>query len=220
MDLIYIILGSIDIMVLLALMLQIFRWPFFRYWKGLLLIAVLCSVESYVMRNIIGAPEWDVIIQGSIVILGLIYSLKVPLYHAWTLSITGCLAFAVVQSLVLKGLGVFGMLSMEIGVDIKGIGAFIPQMLSQLTGIALSYMLYKLRLGFTFVTGPPYAQVRSIYAVRSLSFIFHFLAVLILAGGMVWVVRFGDRALDIIIFTGIPVLAGLIYLAYQEESKA
>ncbi|SDD97088.1 hypothetical protein SAMN02799630_04335 [Paenibacillus sp. UNCCL117] len=215
----YLVLGMMDVLALLALLFQIFRWPYFRHLGGALLIAGVCSVVSYCLRIVFDLTQWDMAAQGLIIFLGLLYTLKVHPYHAMTMTVTGYLAYAMVQLLGLKTLDGLGIVSADIAAEDAGAGIFSLQLLSQLAGIGLSYMLYKLRMGFTYVTGRVRETVSPVPAGEPLALFIHTVAVLVMASGMYWIIQFGNAGVDVMLWTGLPALGGLLYLAYKQESR-
>jgi hypothetical protein len=219
MPIMYLILGMIDLLVVLALLFQFFRWPFFRFWKGLFLIAGLGSFESYLMRLVWELPQWDIAVQGVTLLLGLWRLTKVRLHQALTLTVIGYLAFTTIQGLLIKALEAVGLIRMEIIFANIGMEVFFLQVVCQLTGFAVAYTLYKLRWGFSYVTFPVDPRQRPRCGGNHLAVILHVLGVLLVLSTMFLVIHLGSKGIDIVTYAGFPVLLGLIYLAYQEEIR-
>ncbi|MEK8131991.1 hypothetical protein WMW72_29190 [Paenibacillus filicis] len=179
----------------------------------------MSSVESYYFRIEYEIPQWDIAVQGLTLLLGLKYMLKVRLHHALTLTVSGLLAFMIIQGLVLKGLEALGIVSMNIIYENIGIDLFTLQVSCHIVGFGIAYTLYKLRLGFSYVTVPACNRHRSQSPGDKLAVVVHILAVLIVLSTMFLVIQYGGRGLDVVVYTGLPVLAGLMYLAYQEEIR-
>ncbi|MFC6229522.1 hypothetical protein ACFQI7_17015 [Paenibacillus allorhizosphaerae] len=214
----FLVFGTLDILVVLSLIFKIFRWPFFSYIKECLLIAFVCSIESFIMRTILHLPEWDMLGQFVILMLSLRYIIKVNYYHSLTLSIIGTLAYTEAVIIMFKFLDFAGIVTEEVAAQATGLSIFTLQFTGECTGALIAFLIYKFNLGFSYVAVPPHERTRRLSKREKITSTFHFLAVILLTSYMFWVINFGGPGFNVVL-VGLLTLGALLYLAYKEEYR-
>ncbi|NHN32872.1 hypothetical protein [Paenibacillus agricola] len=216
-SIIYILLGTTDILVILLLIFKIFRWPFLTYIKELFFIAFICSIESYIARMVMNIPQWDLILQVIILIFSLRYLLRVNYYHALTLTVIGTLAYSEIAYTVFNILNYIGITTNNEASESIGFGVFATQILSECMGIAVSWILYKFNLGFSFVAVPPHDPKRTLSNYEQSKLIINFGCVLIVSTAMFWLMNYGMVGVNILMIGDFLALLVLLYLAQKED---
>src|SRR4051812_27817720 len=100
----YILFGFLDVFMILTFIFKIFRWPLFSYLKELIIIAAVCSFESYLTRMVFHISQYDLLIQTATIMLLMNYLLKVNFYYALSLSVIGALSYSEVVFFVYQTL--------------------------------------------------------------------------------------------------------------------
>ena len=100
--LLYLILGFIDILAILALIFKIFRFPFWEYIRKHIVICTTLALVSFVMRLVLGFPEFDTGLQFILLVLFLRYLLKLRSFEANMLATIGVLSFDLIQIIAFK----------------------------------------------------------------------------------------------------------------------
>ncbi|MFD1775919.1 hypothetical protein ACFSF2_18785 [Paenibacillus rhizophilus] len=155
-DLIFIFLGIFDATAMLTVILKLYMLPVREYFVRVLLFASFIAVFSYLMRIIIGVPEWDLPLQYLLIILFLRLGLKIKLHLASFIAGAGICAYALIQ----MGVYYFYAWTNQMNVDIlkenSGSLLYLFQISSILVAYVLSWALTRFQLGFSFIIVPPH----------------------------------------------------------------
>lgn len=152
----YLLLGFADIIVVLAFIFKLFRFPFWDYKREFLIMGITLSVTSYLVRVIFKIPEIDLGIQYVLFILFFRYLIKFRLWESTMLTAIGILAFDLSQLILIPTL-----ISLEVATlgDVfrsTGKGTFLIQFVNDVVMVLISYLIYRFNLGFSFVMQPPH----------------------------------------------------------------
>ncbi|MCC8435506.1 hypothetical protein HP567_013215 [Brevibacillus sp. M2.1A] len=152
----YLLLGFADIIVVLAFIFKLFRFPFWDYKREFLIMGITLSVTSYLVRVIFKIPEIDLGIQYVLFILFFRYLIKFRLWESTMLTAIGILAFDLSQLILIPTL-----ISLEVATlgDVfrsTGKGTFLIQLVNEVVMVLISYLIYRFNLGFSFVMQPPH----------------------------------------------------------------
>ncbi|UED70722.1 hypothetical protein [Brevibacillus sp. HD3.3A] len=152
----YFLLGFADIMVVLAFIFKLFRFPFWDYKKELAIIASTLAVTSYVFRMVFDLPEVDMPLQYILLILFFRYLIKFRVFEASLLIAIGILGFDLSQLIVAPALISLEVATLGDVFQSAGMGTFLIQAVNDAIMILVSWLLYKLNLGFSFIMQPPH----------------------------------------------------------------
>ncbi len=152
--LLYIILGSIDILAILVLAFKAFRFPL-TYKKELLIMSLTASLVSYLNRAILDIPTIDGLVQYTILVLFLRYMLKVRLFDGIVLATVGYLGFFIVQYSTYLVLLWTGIVSFADGQALANLGTYIIQLATHIFVFGVAWLIYRYNHGFSFIMVPP-----------------------------------------------------------------
>ncbi|AGR47388.1 hypothetical protein EMERY_54 [Brevibacillus phage Emery] len=153
--LLYIILGSIDILAILVLAFKAFRFPL-TYKKELLIMSLSASLLSYLNRAILDIPTIDGLAQYTLLVLFLRYMLKVRLFDSTVLATVGYLGFNVVQYNTYVVLLWTGVVSFADGQALANLGTYIIQVTTDSLLFFIAWLIYRYNHGFSFIMIPPH----------------------------------------------------------------
>lgn len=152
----YLLLGFADIIVVLAFIFKLFRFPFWDYKKEFIIIGTTLSATSYLFRIVLQLPEIDMPIQYVLFILFFRYLLKFRTVKAAMLIAIGILAFDLSQLIIAPSLITLEFATIRDVFQSTGMGTFIIQAVNDIVMALVSWLLYKFNLGFSFVMQPPH----------------------------------------------------------------
>lgn len=152
----YLLLGSMDLLAILALIFKMFRFPLWKNKMKIIMICLSLSAVSLVMRLVLDIPEYDMGLQFVLFALLFRYLLKFRTFEALTLSTIGFLTFDLSQLIVISIFLAAGFSSIEDIVSATGLGTYLIQGGTQATLFLISWNLYNFKLGFSFIMNPPH----------------------------------------------------------------
>jgi hypothetical protein len=155
--------GTLDSLATFVLIYKIFRWPFWRDFNKLLILAVIIALVSFADRTVLGLAEFDTAIQFVLYVLFLRYIIKVGFCDAALLSAIGYNSFLLIQLIVYPALLASGIVSTSDAEVASGFGTFIIQASTEISCFIVAALLYVFRLGFAHVDLPPHDA----YAIQS-----------------------------------------------------
>ncbi|MBG9796895.1 hypothetical protein ABD73_03820 [Brevibacillus laterosporus] len=153
--LLYIILGSIDILAILVLSFKVFRFPLI-YKKEFLIISITASLVSYLNRIVFNIPSVDGWFQYTILILFFRYMLKVKLFDSIVVPTVGYLCFNIVQYSTYLVLLLTGIVSLADGQALTNWGTYLIQLSTHLIIFFIAWLIYRYNHGFSFIMVPPH----------------------------------------------------------------
>ncbi|RUT48576.1 hypothetical protein EJP82_01140 [Paenibacillus anaericanus] len=141
----FLLYSMIEGIGLFILMLSVYRLKFIDHlWPTLFIILIMC-IQSFVMRYELELAFIVPIINLTLFALLLATVWRVPIVWSVIISITGYLAFGLIQTLIM--VSIFGTVEVAKSTDING---YILQMVTGISTTILGYLLYKFGIGFTF----------------------------------------------------------------------
>lgn len=158
----YITLGFIDVIAILALIFKLFRFPFSEYLKEFFIIGACLTIVSYLLRVQLNIPEVDMPIQFVLFVLFLRYMVKIRLFYSILLTTLGGISLILIQLIMIAVLLSFNVINVEDAQGINKTGTYIIQMFSQIVCFILSLFLFRFNLGFSFIMSPPHDVKRSL----------------------------------------------------------
>ncbi|WP_281889532.1 hypothetical protein [Paenibacillus sp. YYML68] len=153
-QLLYFILGALDVLALLTLALKAFRFPLRTYIGSLVVIAVCASLLSYTNRMVLLIPEWDLLAQLILFIVLLRLLLKVHWHEAATIATVGTLFISLISCTAYATLVALKIFDPSIANDNIGLGVHLIQITSEAACFLTCYFLHLRRYGFTSIVIP------------------------------------------------------------------
>lgn len=152
----YLLLGALDILATLTLIFKLFRFPLWKNRKKILIVCFSLSVCSIVMRLYLNFPEYDMALQFVLFALLFRYLMKFRTFEALTLTTIGILSFDLAQLIIISLFLSIGFSSIEDVISATGLGTYLIQGGTQATLFLISWVLFKNKLGFSFIMHPPH----------------------------------------------------------------
>lgn len=211
----YIVLGMADIFLIVTLIFKIFRWPLKFFVREALIIAFLCSLESYLTRVVFKVPEIDLILQNVIIVLLMRALMKVNLYYAITLSVIGSFVYSEIAYTTYHLFGFFGSplnLSEPTTTDI-----YLMQLSVQVIAGIIAFALYKFNLGFSFVAVPPHDAKRSYSKREKLNLYISSMAVVMIFATVYLAINYGSLGINLIMALEFAALILLLFIARKQD---
>lgn len=213
---IYLLLGTVDIFLLLTLIFKVFRWPLWQYAREALLIAFLCSLESYLSRIVLGVPEIDLILQNIIILVLMKLLLKVNFYYGLTLSVIGSFLYSEIAYLTYN---LFSLLNIPLDLSTPASDSvYLMQISVQVVAMLASFLLYKFNLGFSFVSVPPHDGKRRFTPKEKMNLLISTLAVLCVFFTVHIATNYGPFGINAIMVLEFCALLFLIYIARKQDA--
>ncbi|MEF3312589.1 hypothetical protein PV433_27235 [Paenibacillus sp. GYB004] len=153
---IYFLLSVLDSIAIISLMFRVYRFPFWEYFKEILLMAVIASVVSYVVRVVLGVPALDMAVQYTLYVLLLRFIIKVRFFPALLVGAVGYLSYTAIQFIVYPLLIVTGVVTLDDGQAIQGAGTYIIQITSDMVSFIVCWFMYHFNLGYACFVRPPH----------------------------------------------------------------
>lgn len=161
-DLVYLVLGIFDALAVLVIALKLYRMPLLQHKWNVLGIAVCIAVVSYLNRIVLGIPQYDLLIQTIIFILGLRFLIKYLYFWSTLMIVTAIVIYIPLQYLIYYLLIITGVTNFAAATEIEGLGAYIIQRSTIVVVYLLAWLFYRQNLGFSLFTFPPhYFQTKS-----------------------------------------------------------
>lgn len=217
-SILYILLGVLDVIAILVLIFKIFRWPFWEYLTEVIIIGVVLSIVSYLLREVLNIPEFDMTGQFILYVLFFRYLIKVRLFDSISISAIGYLFFVGVQFLVYSFLLTAGIVTTDDAQNLTGLGTYIIQITNQLICFLIAWLIYKFNLGFAYIIRPPHDIYRIIRkdTTQKLFYVFNTLGILAVCSTMSWVLNYHGH-LYIVLPSVLGSLLILIYLSKKRD---
>lgn len=216
----YMVFGMLEIYALFALMFRTFRLPYFEYLKEISIISVTVCFVSYIIRVYLEVNMLiDIATHIILYILFFRFLIKVKVWRALIISLV-YIGYAVINIIVFYSLTTLNLLSSEsIVTNPNGVQAYVIQSTTIAIAFTISFVLYKLGYGFSFIIRPPHdfflkttmkkSDITIIAAVSSL-FIVFFLTVYLISSHKIYI--------------SIPLIIAsytvIVYLAYRRDMTA
>ncbi|TBL78585.1 hypothetical protein [Paenibacillus thalictri] len=213
----FFILGTIDIFLVLAFIFKIFRWPLGSYIKECILIAFLCSLESFANRFVFDLAEYDALIQVVTIMLCVHYILRVNFYHAITLSVIGVMAYFEVVYVMYQVLEQIDIVSTSDAAASVGEGTFIIQLTSETFAAIIVWLIYKFNLGFSYVAVPPHDRKTKFTAEEKINMTVDFVAALVIFATNYCIITLGRLGIGAMMVSEFIALCLLLYLARRRD---
>lgn len=153
---VYLMLGFIDTLAILAIMFKLFRMPFFEYSREVLALSLIISCSSYLLRVEVGSATLDMVVQISMYIGFLIYVIKIRIVKSVIIACAGYSAFAAIQVLIAVPIFLSGFMDSQIVKDTGGVGIYTIQIMTELGAFLVSFVLHAKQWGWSYVIRPPH----------------------------------------------------------------
>ncbi len=212
---IYLLLGTVDIFLLMTLIFKVFRWPLRQYARETLIIAFLCSLESYLSRIVLGVPEIDLILQNIIILVLMRVLLKVNFYYALTLSVIGSFLYSEIAYITYN---LFALFHIELDFSTPtSAGVYFMQISVQVLAALAAFLLYKFNLGFSFVSVPPHDSKRRFTSKEKMNLIISCVAVVCIFFTVYVAINYGTFGINAIMVLEFVALLFLLYIARKQD---
>ncbi|MCG7406807.1 hypothetical protein MH117_05195 [Paenibacillus sp. ACRRX] len=153
----FIVIGTIEVFAVLTTALRIFRFKVSWYLRDILIMSVVLALSSYLIRIVLAIPYLDMPIAILAVIVFMRFAIKVKPHYAVILSLSGYASYISVQSIVYFLLSLILDFDSALLTQQQGTYLYLLQLTTAGTTMLLSFLLYKLGLGFTFIIHPPHS---------------------------------------------------------------
>lgn len=216
----YLFFGLLDVLAILALIYKIYRFPFFDYFKKLLIIGLILSTVSYFNRYVFDFADYDMIVQFALYILFFRYLIKIRFNRAFSLAAIGYLAFTGIQFIVYPLLMSSGIVTTNDAQELSGFGTYLIQFSSEFMSFIVAYLLYKFNLGFSFISEPPHDMyIKQKYNKTEKSILFsNILSTLVISSIMYWILNYHAHVY-IVLPTVVFSLSLLIYFTNRRDDE-
>ncbi|WP_163854569.1 hypothetical protein [Paenibacillus elgii] len=152
---IYLILGMLDTFAILALAFKFYRFPFFEYIKEVLVMCILITLSSYIVRVEFNLGVLDLIVQLLLYIFFFRRIIKVRLKASIALSLLyfvyGALSYGFY--FIYRA---FSIVSPGVVDQSTGPEAYLMQLTTSLSALLISWIMYRFRLGRSSIARPPH----------------------------------------------------------------
>ncbi|MFD1953759.1 hypothetical protein ACFSL6_17575 [Paenibacillus thailandensis] len=142
----FMVFSTIEGLGILALMLKIFCYKFFRHVGPSLIIITIMNLQSYFLREEFSLSNVVPVIQVLLFVLLLTAIIKMPIFASLIVSVVGFFVFATIQS-VIVGVTPNDYLSIS-EVQTVPYKGYLLQTLTAIFDFAIASILNFLRLGF------------------------------------------------------------------------
>lgn len=153
---IYIGLGIVDVLAVMAFMLKLYRIPFKLYMKKIFMTALVIALISYLIRVVWGVPLLDFPIQVIAFILFLRYGLKIRFFYSSLIVSTGMTGYIILQLLILYIFIATGNATDAVALQNQEIGIQTIQAISIIAALLIACLLKLFNRGFSFIIEPPH----------------------------------------------------------------
>ncbi|MEV2911246.1 hypothetical protein ABNF65_22225 [Paenibacillus larvae] len=153
---IYIGLGIVDVLAVMAFMLKLYRIPFKLYMKKIFMMALVIALISYLIRVVWGVPLLDFPIQVMAFILFLRYGLKIKFFYSTLIVSTGMNGYIILQLLILFIFTVTGNATATVALQNQEVGIQTIQTVSIIAALLIACLLKLFNRGFSFIIEPPH----------------------------------------------------------------
>lgn len=211
----YLLLSLIDSLVVIMFMFKLYRFPLIEYTKEVLICTFTITVTSYLMRMTFELAAFDPVVQALLYMLWLRFVIKIRWPYAQLLSVTGLLGTMAIQLGVYLGLLAIGVVSFFDAQQATGLGTYVIQISGQISGVLISFLLYRFNSGFSFITAPPHDLfIRD--NIKATTVIALFVANVVLYSTMYWILNSHVMYLFPIVTLTFIVL---YYISYKRDNN-
>lgn len=213
----YIVFSSLEYLAIFALTFALFRFEYKVYHNSVLFVSAMLAFVSYSIRISFDQPIIDPIATVLLMYAFMHYIFQVQVFYSAVMTVTGYIAYGIVQSSVIFGLDLVGILTLE-QVKPNTIYGYVTQLVSIAIALVITALLKRKNFGFAYVPHGHRANVK----YRGLNRLF--LITLILASAMAWITLYYNveaSALPFFLMT-IPLIVifgFLIYLSVRKEKN-
>ena len=153
--LLFLTLGMLDTFAILALMFRCYRFPFFEYYKEVLLMSFVVTLLSYVIRVELDGGVVDLVVQMCLYILFFRAIIKVRMKASIVLSLVylvyGALSFAIY--IIYRSVG---LVSSDVTQQSIGYQAYLMQLSTSSCALLIAYIMYRFGWGRSSIIRPPH----------------------------------------------------------------
>lgn len=213
----FFIFSILDALAILILGFKIYRFPLKDYIWELFVFTVIIAFVSYYNRLVLEFPVIDPVVQLLLYIAFFRLILKTRMLYSLLISITGYLAFIVIQLILIFTLNILSIFPLDAIENQTGLDVNMLQVLTELLSFTIAFMLYKLNGGFSFIIRPPHTFIREKITKTKLKI---YLVIIFSLGIFIfityWHLQIEAKLMLVILFALIGFLA-LILIAYKRD---
>lgn len=204
----FLLFSSLEWFALFVLTFAMFKFPYRGYWGQLILCSFLLSLLSYVLFDVLNMKPLAPALQLPLVIICTWQIFRVHLFYAAIVATYGYVAYSFLQSLFILFWKIFGLTFEE---TISPPNGYYLQYATIISALVVGWIIYKRRVGFTFV--PDFEHVRVEFRGINL-----WLLILVILGNL-QVASYSiiaPRSIETVLLSGVVLLI-LIYFARKKE---
>ncbi|RKN74120.1 hypothetical protein [Paenibacillus ginsengarvi] len=153
----FLVFSASEWVALIGLMFAMFHFPLSGYRGQILLCSFLLSLLSYLLFDVWELMMLAPMVQLPIVILCVWQIFRVHVFYASVMTTFGYMGYGFVQSLYMLVFHFIGFSFVEMQTTYA---AYVIQLLSIVSSLLIAYLIYKKRLGFSFIPDSVKVKVR------------------------------------------------------------
>lgn len=214
----YLLFGFLDAIAMLVLIFKIFRFPLGEYAKELTIIGVTLSIVSYFNRFWFDIASYDTVIQFILTIIFFRYLIKIRIFESLSIVSIGYSSFIGIQIIVYSVLQASGIVTLADAQGLTNLGTYIIQFSTQISCVAIGYLLYRFNMGFSYIFAPPHDMHirRKKSTLQTLIAAANMIGILAVCSMMYWILN-NESAMYIVLPSVLGSLLLLIYLSHRRD---
>jgi hypothetical protein len=210
--LLFVVFSSMEYLAIFAIMFALFRFEYKFYHNSVIFICGVLSFVSYSLRYGFEQEFLGPIVHILLIFAFLYYIFQVQVFYAGVMSVTGFLAYVIIQTITLVILNFSGVIKFG-EVQPNTWEGYLIQIISCLLAFSIIFLIKRKNFGFAYV---PHGQ-RAFVAYKGLNKIFLYFIIL---GTIATSILFElDNEPLLLIMTGvlIAIFIIIIYLSIRKE---
>ncbi|MFK7697112.1 hypothetical protein [Paenibacillus sp. HJGM_3] len=199
---------------MLALMFALFRFEYKLYHSSVLFVSAMLSFVSYSIRIGFNHAIMDSVVTVLLIFAFIHFIFQIQVFYAAIITVTGYVAYGILQSIVMLGLDLAGVLTFD-QVKPNTLPGYTTQIVSSAAALLITYLFKSRKIGFAYV---PFGQ-RAFVQYKGLNRLF--LIAILLASALAWITLYynsEDSAIPFFLMT-IPLIAIFVFLIYLSIRK-
>ncbi|NEZ42992.1 hypothetical protein [Paenibacillus alvei] len=213
----YIFIGAFEAFALLTATLKLFRFKVSFYLKDFVVMSIVLSLSSYLIRIVFEAPWFDIPLTMCAIIVFMNYVIKVRLQYAVIITLSGYAFYTAVQSLLFLVLNITINFDSSMLMESYGVYLYLLQIATAGGTMLISNFLNAIGLGFTFIIHPPHSDMTKFSKKENKVFYAAIVTFLILTASTVFLLSGYAWLAYIIVLLNFSLLYYLLHRRSEQE---
>lgn len=141
----FMVFSSFETLAIYSLIMTLLRFKTTEYIWQALIVMILANLQSFIMRNELQLDFLAPLITVLIFVFLFSAIIKIPVIWSAICTILGYMFYALIQAFYM--LSLYGSIEATHNNEVDG---YILQLLSSVTGLLISWIMYKYAIGFTY----------------------------------------------------------------------